>query len=120
LIGDDVDSNWDPSLGLIWLSTDKVHEPLGTLTLFIFFGADDKTATIASAVLSKTDHAIGTAAEINGKLYETEDGGNLGVGTLHEVERGPNYIRGKLKELAMTEVTSGESVKVSGWFVATK
>lgn len=74
LIGEhDIDGNWIQELGLIYLGADDVHEPLGTLTLTIDtpeVGKHGYQARILSATLSTTDVRVGTAAELNARLYE--------------------------------------------------
>jgi hypothetical protein len=107
LIGDGVDSNWDPSLGMIWLGTDENNLPTGTLTIFIdtiitFSG--EKQAWISSAILSTVDALTGTAEEINGKTYFLLDPDEMtelfeaesGVQWLNSVVIGANYISGEI------------------------
>lgn len=138
LIGDGVNSNWDPSLGIVWLGTDEKNLPTGTLTILIDSIAEDaENGTIAyinSATLSTVDQLVGTGAEINGKLYHTLDGDELlGLTDLRflwfdNVEIGENYIEGRIGiydefgDIAggwpMREATTGELIMLIGSFTS--
>lgn len=132
LIGDSVDSNWDPSLGIVWLGTDENNLPTGTLTIFIdtiitFSGI--REAWISSANLSTSDTLTGTAEEINGKFYILMEGvGESGIQFLDSVVVGANYISGKIgrddqgiqKGWLMKETTTDEIIQLFGTFTAIK
>lgn len=132
LIGDSVDSNWDPSLGIVWLGTDENNLPTGTLTIFIdtiitFSGI--REAWISSANLSTVDTLTGTAEEINGKFYILMEGvGESGIQFLDSVVVGANYISGKIgrddqgiqKGWLMKETTTDEIIQLFGTFTAIK
>lgn len=136
LIGDSVDSNWDPSLGIVWLGTDENNLPTGTLTIFIdtiitFSG--EKQAWISSAILSTVDALTGTGEEINGKTYSLltkaemlEMGAESGIQFLDSVVVGANYISGEIGRddqglptgWFMKETTTDEIIQLFGTFTA--
>lgn len=132
LIGDGVDSNWDPSLGIVWLGTDENNLPTGTLTIFIdtiitFSGI--REAWISSATLSTVDALTGTAEEINGKTYILMEGvGESGIQFLDSVVVGANYISGEIgrddqglqRGWLMKETTTDEIIQLFGTFTAIK
>lgn len=113
LIGEDIDSNWDESLGLIFLSTDDKNEPTGTLTIIISTPFQSM-AFIESASLSTVDQLMGTGEEINGQLYNF----NSGISSLENIVTGANYISGELINLPMINSSTQEEVMVSGTFTA--
>jgi hypothetical protein len=78
LVGEKVDTNYDPNLKTIYLGTDDDNEPLGTLTLEIdspFTASDgNQYANVSSATLSTTDKREGTGGELNARLYKLKAG----------------------------------------------
>ncbi len=112
LIGKNIDSNWASDERVIWLGTDEKNEPLGTLNIVYNQVSQDNIATIKSISLSKTDVKVGTSEELNSKLYHSNEG------EIKIIKTASNYIHGKLEEFPMVEATSGDSVTVSGWFIA--
>jgi hypothetical protein len=122
LLGQDVDTNWAPEDGFIYLGADEQLQgkPIGTLTMTIaapIFDEDEGLllATVLDAVVSKTDARCGTAAELNAKLY------GLLSGEVFVLEIGANFING-FAELRMEKVSprDGETelVDVTGPFTA--
>jgi len=118
LTGDDIDSNWDPDGLFVYLGTDASNEPLGTLTMTLgsLIAADIKEYDVVTALLSMTDKQIGTAEELNARLFE------LTEGSIVDVEFGGNFIRASLG-LTMTRVLSHpddvpEDIIVIGTFTA--
>jgi hypothetical protein len=118
LEGDNVDTNWDPNGGFVFLNTDEFNEPLGTLTMTIGGQIDEsiKEYAVFSALLSKTDVQVGTALELNSRLFEFIEG------SITNVEIGSNFIRASLG-LKMTRVLfypddEPEDVNVVGTFTA--
>ncbi|HEX5589291.1 MAG TPA: hypothetical protein VFX65_03245 [Candidatus Limnocylindrales bacterium] len=86
---------WEPEIGVIILGPEETGEPLAHLILDIggerilaagrvrlrepmpegfHFGPEDQAWWIRGATFSTTDVRVGTALEMNGKLYELEDG----------------------------------------------
>jgi hypothetical protein len=138
LKGENIESNWDSSLGIVWLGTDKNIEPTGTLTIFIdslvTTSSGENVARIASASLSHVDQLVGTGPEINGKTYVTVSEDEIrqlfGVPYLmiFDVKIGANYISGRISILddegdvaagwPMREVNSGEVYMLFGTFTA--
>jgi hypothetical protein len=134
LIGDGVDSSWDPSLGMIWLGTDQNNLPTGTLTIIID-SIVDNIAVISSATLSTVDALVGTAVEINGKTYslvgkdelQEEFNFDVGIQILDSVVVGANYISGRIglrdetglyAGWLMKETSTGENHMLTGTFTA--
>ena len=118
--GDDISSNWTPQDGLVYLGTDKykTEDPIGTLTMTIGsqISQDLNEHAVLTATLSKTDRAMGTADQLNARLYE------LVEGTITEVEIGANYIKGslglKMERVLIYTWDEPESVNVIGTFTA--
>ncbi|MDH3207556.1 MAG: hypothetical protein OEO79_13225 [Gemmatimonadota bacterium] len=119
LIGIDVDASWDYDAGTLWLGTDDLAEPLGTLTLTISeHVADGLAVGIENATLSMTDVRVGTALEINGRLYQQQGkGGGLWEAITRE------YIVVHDLEIPMVRILINpgdlpEAVKLKGNFQA--
>ena len=133
LIGENLEGGkWDPDTGLVWLSTDKANEPLGTLTLSIVEDSEkvDGYANVTGAILSTTDVRVGTGPQTNGKLYQQIERFAEGIDTdenfIKIKEIGANYIFVDEFFIYM-EVINGNDpnaehnfVGVSGWFIALK
>jgi hypothetical protein len=128
LIGDGVDSSWDPSLGIIWLGTDENNLPTGTLTILIdtiITVNGIKQAFIASATLSTVDALVGTAQQINGKTYRTmsrdemevELGAETGIQWIDSVVVGANYISGSIDRWEEDPYSDGEVWTKEGWYM---
>lgn len=120
LVGDNVESSqWIPEDGWVYLSADEFNEPLGTLTMSIGWKTEEEAYPeyyVASALLSKSDLKVGTAEELNARLYEMTEG------TITYAEFGANFIRGHLS-LKMERVLNWpddepETVIVNGSFTA--
>ncbi|NNF36314.1 MAG: hypothetical protein HKN68_19585 [Saprospiraceae bacterium] len=128
LIGEDVDSQWKPSIGLVWLSTDDKHEGsrdlFGTLTVNIGEGVimgTEKTRRILSAILSHTNKLRGTPMELNGKTYihAPEASNNpLDCEKLSIEVANRSFIKVGHICMTMQEIISGEIIKVTGSFTA--
>jgi hypothetical protein len=125
LIGQDVDSQWKPDDGLVWLSTDDKHEDqrelFGTLTLFIgppiFTGSE--VLTVSSALLSTTDKLVGTGPELNGKLYSyMPESSTADCEHIEVVAATGSFIKVNYICMHMQEVNTGEVIKVRGSFTA--
>lgn len=74
LKGEHVDAKWGREFGIAWLGTDEVHEPIGTLTLNLVPETNSQAYWFSSATLSTTDVKVGTAAELNARLYKLKEG----------------------------------------------
>jgi hypothetical protein len=121
LIGKNIESNWDPDLGIVWLGTDESILPTGTLTIIIdtiVTTSGIKQAWISSATLSTADKLVGTGPEINAKTYFSLGGEELlGYGDANKqwidfVEIGGNYISGRI---AIYDDDSGDLI--GGWLM---
>ena len=126
LIGENLEgSKWDPDTGLVWLSTDKAWEPLGTLTLSIVEDSYNRTriANVTGAILSTTDVRVGTGPQTNGKLYQ-QIGGADEEYFIKIKEIGANFIYGDefyflMKEIDGNDINAEQNVVgVTGWFIA--
>ncbi len=116
LIGENIDSRWDPYGHTIYLGTDDNNEPLGSLIMTVDSNlAVNKFCIIASASLSKTDVRVGTAGEFNARLYYIEPEQEFFV-----IELNQDLIHGELNDVSMKDANTGEFVKVNGWFIATR
>jgi hypothetical protein len=74
-IADTVDATWKKDLGLVWMST-GTQPPYATLTLSLGPLVPNSGAYgIASATLSTTDTLVGTAQQLNARLYTHKSGG---------------------------------------------
>jgi hypothetical protein len=134
LEGENIESNWDPSLGIVWLGNDEENLPTGTLTILIdtMFTSGGRThARIASAALSHVDHLTGTGPEINGKTYFSPEKDELPlfhVQGIDSVEVGEYFISGKLQTWGysgdnspgwqMKDAQTGEMHTLTGTFTA--
>jgi hypothetical protein len=129
--GINVDSNWDPDLGIVYLGTDKNILPTGTFTFYIkSIDTVNKVAFLSGATVSTADKLVGTAAEINAQTYvmlseaemrehlEAEDGRQW----INEIEIGTNYISGLIDDhgLWIKNVRTGEFSVFVGSFTAIK
>jgi hypothetical protein len=137
LIGENIDSNWDSELGIVWLGTDENRLPTGTLTIFIdtiVASSGRNQAWISSAILSTADQLVGTGTEINAKTYHSLGKDELlGYGDAHTqwidfVEIGANYISGVIVVYdddgdasggwLMKDTNTGEIATLFGTFTA--
>lgn len=138
LKGENVDSNWDRDLGIVWLGNDENRLPTGTLTLLIdriSTTSGISQAVISSAALSTADQLVGTGAEINAKTYLSlgedellEYGAEHGFQWIDSVVIGTNYISGSLGSwvdddnleggLVMKDANTGEIKVLWGSFTA--
>jgi hypothetical protein len=118
LVGEEVDSNWDQDIGVIYLGTDANNEPLGTVTLTIG-NITAGEAPIISAIVSKTDVRVGTGDEINGRTFFLPELG--GLQKVENITVGANFISGEINLSLEGDVPGSnatESVTVAGEFVA--
>lgn len=115
------DTNWDQNMGYIYLGTEEdsnYNGAIGTMHIQIAYEdvTDEDVYYPTSVILSKTDQRIGTAAELNARLYNYTSGG------LFEVEIGANFIRGKIDLVMEREriypQDEAETVTVQGTFTA--
>ncbi|MCA9520392.1 MAG: hypothetical protein KC609_05450 [Myxococcales bacterium] len=75
LLADDFTGAWSQETGILYLGTDEVVEPLGTLTITLSgHPAGPGSATVESAIVSTTDVRVGTSDELNARLYELVPG----------------------------------------------
>jgi hypothetical protein len=138
LLGENIDSNWDPSLGIVWLGTDENNLPTGTLTIIIdtvVTTSGLSQAIITSAALSTSDKLVGTGPEINAKTYLSlskdellEGGAEHGFQWIDSVVIGANYISGKIgsgkvdddvwEPWVMKDANTGELAAFWGTFTA--
>jgi len=127
LIGKNVDSNWDPDTGFIFLNTDENNEPLGTLTMNLAVPLPDAPiwlerwgyVPVYDALASKSDVRVGTAAETNSRTYTKIDGDDKGM---TEMKIGNNFIWAKV-DFKMERVLAWpsdapETVTLKGTFTA--
>ncbi len=72
LIGEFVDTSWDPATGFIFLNTDdSTSGPIGTITMSVDIpNTRFNSETISSILVSKSDIRKGTAAQLNAQLFE--------------------------------------------------
>ena len=120
IVGDNITSTWSPADGLVYLGTDKdkKDEPIGTLTMTIGPKISDELNEhlVLTATLSKTDRAVGTADQLNARLF------TLVEGTITNVEIGANYIKAslglKMERVLTYSWDEPESVDVIGTFTA--
>lgn len=121
LVGHNVDTQWIPEDGWIYLGTEEIGslKPIGTVTLVLNafveshsitrFSFEDGSLTrdtvpyfsLKSALVSKTEKRRGTAAELDAKLFEISlmnvpGIGEIPNGTVHDVQVGQNFIRGTI------------------------
>jgi len=122
LVGKNVDTQWIPEDGWIFLNTEEKDSlrPIGTVTLVLNafvennhsitrFSFEDGSLTrdtvpyfsLKSALVSKTEKRRGTAAELDAKLFEISlmnvpGIGEIPSGTVHDVQVGQNFIRGTI------------------------
>jgi len=116
LIGDDVDSNWDPDFGIIWLDMDtKLGPPYGTITINIFYINGKSTADISDVTISTQDAISGTGDELNGKHYHGGEDYKI-----VNIESNSDYISAEIADIPLEESTTGEAITVSGTFTAVK
>ena len=123
LVGKNIESNWDPDLGIVYLGNDESILPTGTLTIIIdtiITTSGKKQAWISSAALSTADKLIGTGTEINAKTFLSLSKDELqGLGAeahtqwIDSVEIGANYISGRIGHWGEDEY--GEVF--FGWFM---
>lgn len=78
LKGDSFDANWSHDQLTVWLGTDEVNQPLGTFTAVIQ-PLENIPYAVKTATLSKTDVKVGTADQLNARLY----GSSNEVGTFN-------------------------------------
>ena len=110
-----VDTNYASDIGLVFLNTDEENEPLGTLTLGL--GNFEETpvgwrVVIETAFLSTSNVRVGTAAQLDARLYSLVTGTdpNSFANTL-AVQIGSNYISASGK-LDMERIDPGGSYEV--------
>ena len=134
-IGENIDSNWDPEWGIVYLGTDEKNEPTGTFTFFIDSLGTREGSTIAylsSLTVSTVNVLVGTGAEINGKTY-VPSGEKDRKPVLQNVEigvnkRGEDYISGEIGHIfegkfflnftTIKNIITGETVVFKGSFTA--
>jgi len=123
LVGTDVDTNWDPDRGLIWLGTDDKLDgkPIGTVTAFVSvdYSNQNKSVEVHDFSISKTDVRKGTADELNARLFR----GTSFVEKWHQIEIGKNYIKAyfyltNLERVIANTGQEPEQADVFGVFVA--
>jgi hypothetical protein len=123
--GNNVSSySWDIDAGAIFMGTDDYEEPLGTLTLKIDSPVKTDTGTIAyifEALFSTSDKRVGTADEINGRLYELNSLKSYVI--IDEVA--VNYIKVKdlmilMKRVLVNQGDEPEEITVKGKFTVKK
>lgn len=114
LIGENIDSNWDPSLLFVYCEADQVNLPTGSLSLNIAPPAQSK-ALVESGSLTSADALVGTGEELNARLYLIPEGETR---MLVNVVVGGNYISADIENMVMVDANSDEEVIVSGSFVA--
>lgn len=112
--GEDVESNWDSELGVIWLGMDEKNGPLYTTITISYVTINDSTATTRIIEISTQDVLVGTGDEFNARLYQG------GITDIKILETGSNYITGEFKDTPVQEVNSGDAYSVNGTFTALK
>lgn len=126
LVGNDVTTNWDEESGLIYLGTDDNLEPIGTLTMNILLpSSSNNPIRIVSAIQSKTDVRVGTAAELNARNYVIREPSEDMPSVRAEItdwEIGTNYIKGTLyidmERQLVYSTDEPEYVTLTGTFTA--
>jgi len=127
LVGETINSNWAPSISTIYLGTDAVNQPLGTVTMGIgdIVESDGQPGVyvvrVDTAFVSASDSATGPTDARTFQLVAGSVGAGAG-GSIQEVELGRNFIRGELVLLMQQILPPPDEpiiVKVSGEFVAT-
>lgn len=93
-----VDTNWDDDLGIIYLGSDDIAEPIGTVTLLIgpiSSGTNGgRTATITDATVSTSRVRVGTGEELDAKLWRQVS--PVGLQQVTGIRNGDNFIEGTL------------------------
>jgi len=117
LDGIDVDASWDNDLQAVYLGTDDTFEPLGTLRMDVEFNPAGALHFINEAVLSTTDVRVGTAAELNARLY------TLKFGRFRTTAWTSDYVVADSIHMSMERVLvwpndSPEDIEVTGYFTA--
>lgn len=114
LIGENIDSNWDPSLLFVYCEADQVNLPTGSLSLNIAPPSQSQ-AVVESGSLTSADALVGTGEELNARLYLIPEGETR---LLVNVVVGGNYFSADIDNMIMIDSQSDEEVTVSGSFVA--
>lgn len=127
LIGVDVDEYWDIGTGLIYLGTDDILEPLGTLTMTIgaqFDSVGVLYVDILDATLSTTDVRVGNAWELNARLYQLKEPTIVGayrnviqISSLTDT-RFEGFIYMRMERVIVHTTDTPETIKVDGDFAA--
>ena len=118
LDGVDVDASWDSDAQAVYLGTDDTFEPLGTLTMDLEFNPSGPHHWVREATLSTTDVRVGTAAELNARLYTLK-----GLGEFSTTAWTRDYIVADTIHMSRERVLvwpndSPEDVEVTGFFTA--
>ena len=108
--------------GWIALGPEATGEPVGQIAMTTTRPDGECRASVVTATMSTSDVRVGTAEEINGKLYELVDAGQT-VQVIHvnEDEFVGHLLR--LVELIILPTEAprlGETIRVTGTFIARK